>query len=85
MSKPREYWIRKDSHNIKGVFYAWNDLGRDKSHDCIKVIEKSAYDKAIDKIEKMKQIITDTNPTCGDCVEDQADGYTICGDCSRLD
>lgn len=34
------------------------------------------------KINKMKEIITEEEPTCGDCVEAQADGYTICGDCS---
>jgi len=45
MSKPKEYWIRKDSHKIEGVFYAWNDKGRDKSFACIKVIEEDAYEK----------------------------------------
>ena len=37
------------------------------------------------KVEKMKQIIHDEQPVCGDCVEAKADGYTICGDCSCRD
>jgi len=48
MSKPREFWIRKDSSNIDGVFYAWNEK-RATPNDCIKVIEKQAYDEACDR------------------------------------
>jgi len=37
------YWV---------FFYAWNEEGsRNRNKDCMKVIEKSAYDKAIEALK----------------------------------
>lgn len=47
VSDQQEYWIRRDSHKFDGVFYAWNDKGRDKSIDCIKVIDKTAHNQVL--------------------------------------
>ena len=44
--------------------------------------EEARVEELEAKIEKMKEIITDTEPTCGECCEAIADGFTICGDCS---
>jgi hypothetical protein len=55
----------------------------------VKVIEHQAFTEAVEqvkrleeKIEKMKEIITDEDLACADCVEAKAEGYTLCGDCS---
>ena len=34
------------------------------------------------KLAKMKEVITDEDLGCADCIEAKADGYTLCGDCS---
>ena len=52
MSKPREYWVCKDSYNLEGVFYAWNGIPP-RDFNCIKVIEKDAADKLAVALEKI--------------------------------
>lgn len=47
-----------------------------------KYVYLADFEKLEAKIQRMKEIITEEDLACADCVEAKADGYTICGDCS---